>query len=176
METAIKAGTLMTGMFPDRDSAERAYKAIQLRGYASDEIYLVMSEDVRNKHFASDGHTVNIGNKALEGTGTGSAIGITVGAIAAAIAAVGVSIVVPGLGLVIAGPLVAAAAGAGAGGVAGGLIGALIGAGIPQERAVIYEKGLQEGNIVVGVRPKSDADAEYIQNDWIKNNVIEIHH
>ena len=176
MDTKIKSGELMTGMFPDRESADRAYKAIQLRGYGSNEIYLIMSEDIRNSHFSSDGHTTGIGNKALEGTGTGSAIGLTVGAIAAAIAAVGATIVLPGLGLVLAGPLAAAAAGAGAGGLAGGIIGALVGAGIPKERAIIFEKGVKDGNIVIGVRPKNETDAGYIENEWIKNKVLEIHH
>ena len=55
-----------------------------------------------------------------------------VGAALAALFAVGTVVVVPGLGLVLAGPIAAALAGAGAGGVTGGLIGALIGAGIPE--------------------------------------------
>ena len=63
-----------------------------------------------------------------------------------------------------------------AGGIAGGLIGAMVGAGIPKERAIVYEKGLQEGHIVIGVHPRNAADAEYIQNEWIKNGVLEIHH
>jgi hypothetical protein len=170
------SGTLLTGMFRDRESADRAYHALMARGYKSDEIYLLMSDETRDKHFAGDIHTKNIGNKAMEGAGTGSAIGMTLGAIAAAIAVVGTSIIIPGLGLVIAGPLVAAAAGAGAGGLTGGIIGALVGAGIPQERAVVYERGIREGHVVLGVRVHSSADAEYIENEWLRNNVLEIHH
>ena len=49
-----------------------------------------------------------LGSKAAEGAGVGGAIGGTVGAILAAIAAVGTTIAIPGLGLVIAGPLAAA--------------------------------------------------------------------
>ena len=48
--------------------------------------------------------------------------------------AVGSTIAVPGLGLVVAGPIAAALAGAGAGAAAGGLIGAMVGAGIPEDR------------------------------------------
>jgi hypothetical protein len=176
MDTKIKSGELMTGMFLNKEDADRAYTALQLRGYGSNEIYLLMSEDTRSKHFHDSIHTKNIGNKALEGAGTGSAVGITLGAIAAAIAVAGTTLIIPGLGLVIAGPLVAAAAGAGAGGVAGGVIGALVGAGIPKERAIVYEKGIREGSIVLGVRPKTDADAEFIENEWIRDNVVEIHH
>lgn len=98
----------------------------------------------------------------------GGAIGGTVGAIAAAIAAVGTSLAIPGLGLVVAGPLAAALAGAGAGGATGGLVGALIGAGIPEERVKHYEKGIKSGGILMGVRPRSDDDAGYFEREWSK--------
>jgi hypothetical protein len=57
-------------------------------------------------------------------------------------------------------------AGAGAGGATGGLIGALIGAGIPEERAKYYEEGIKNGGTVIGVRPRNDEDAEYLENNW----------
>ena len=130
----------VTGLFTDRDRAERGYQALTARGYDAKDINLVMSDDTRKKHFASGAET-ELGTKAAKGAGVGGAIGGTVGAIAAAIAAVGTSIAIPGLGLVVAGPLAAALAGAGAGGAAGGLVGALIGAGIPEERVKHYEQG-----------------------------------
>jgi len=70
---------------------------------------------------------------------------------------------------VIAGPLAAALAGAGAGGLAGGLIGSLVGAGIPEERARVYEKGVKEGGIVMGVKPRSIEDADYFEREWKKS-------
>jgi hypothetical protein len=57
-----------------------------------------------------------MGWKAAEGLGVGGAVGRGVGAALAAIFAVGSTIVVPGLGLVVAGPIAAALAGAAAGG------------------------------------------------------------
>ena len=89
-----------------------------------------------------------------------------VGATLAAIAAIGTSLVLPGLGLVIAGPLAAGLAGAGAGGVTGGLIGALIGAGIPEERVKHYEEGIKHGGILMGVTPRSDEDARHFETRW----------
>lgn len=165
---------LITGMFRDRDSAERAYQSIHDRGYTNDDVHLIMSEDTKKKHFAEVGKT-ELGNKALEGAGTGSAIGGTLGAIAGAVAAIGTSLLIPGLGIVVAGPLAAAIAGAGAGGVTGGIIGAMIGAGIPEARARVYEKGVKEGNIVIGVRTRNDEDAAYFEDEWRRNNAIEIH-
>jgi len=106
---------MLTGMFPDRESTESAYRTLSERGYTTDDVNLVMSDDTRKKHFAK-GET-EIGNKALEGAGTGSAIGGAVGAAVGVIAAIGTSVLIPGLGLVVAGPLAAGLAGAGAGGV-----------------------------------------------------------
>lgn len=158
---------MVTGMFRDRDSAERAYNALPGRGYSERDINLAMSDETRRRHFA-DGET-ELGNKAAEGAGVGGAIGATIGAIGAAIAAVGTSLVIPGLGIVLAGPAAAAIAGAGAGGVTGGLIGALVGWGIPEERVKHYEEGIKQGAIVMGVTPRSDEDAEYIEREWRNN-------
>src|SRR5436190_15204728 len=126
----------LTGMFSDRESTELAYNDLHDRGYTDEDIDVVMSDETRKKHFSDDdiGGT-EIGTKAAEGAGKGSAIGGAVGAIAGIVAALGTSIAIPGLGLIVAGPLAAGLAGAGAGGLTGGIIGALVGAGIPEARA-----------------------------------------
>lgn len=159
--------SMVTGMFRDRESAERAYSSITARGYKDDDVNLVMSDDTRKRHFGDDNVAeTELGNKAAEGAGTGSAIGGTIGAIAAAIAAIGTSLVIPGLGLIVAGPVAAALAGAGAGGATGALIGALVGSGIPEERAKVYEDGVKDGGIVMGVTPRNAEDAELIEREW----------
>lgn len=168
--SATGRSRMVTGMFKDRESAERAYGSLATRGYDKDDVNLLMSDETRKTHFAPDGRETELGNKALEGAGTGAAIGGTVGATLAAIAAIGTSIALPGLGLIVAGPLAAALAGAGAGGATGGIIGALIGAGIPEERVKHYEEGLKNGGIVMGVNARSDEDAEYFESDWKNNN------
>jgi hypothetical protein len=160
---------LVTGLFNDRDSAERAYQSVSDMGYDRNDVNLVMSDETRKKHFSGDGAQTELGNKAAEGAGIGGAIGGTLGAIAAALAAVGTSIALPGLGLVIAGPLAAALAGAGAGGVTGGLVGALIGAGIPEERVKHYEEGIKNGGILMGVKPRSDEDAARFEQEWTRH-------
>src|SRR5678815_921567 len=75
----------------------------------------------------------------------------------------GSTIVLPGLNLIIAGPIVAALAGAGAGAATGGVIGALIGAGIPEYRAKVYEAGLLSGGILLGVETKSDEEGDKLE-------------
>jgi len=92
------------------------------------------------------------------------------GAIIAGIAAIGTNVVLPGLGLVVAGPLAAALAGAGAGGLTGGLVGALIGSGIPEDRAKLYDEGIRNGGMVMGVNPRNPEDAEYFENEWKNYN------
>jgi uncharacterized protein YjbJ (UPF0337 family) len=165
-ETGARTGknSWVGASFSDRDSAERAYSSLTSRGYRQDDINLMMSEDTRKKHF-SDADT-ELGSKAMEGAGVGGAIGTTAGAILGALAAIGTSVLIPGLGLVIAGPLAGALAGAGAGAATGGLIGALVGSGIPEDRAKEYEADVKNGRIVMGVNPRSPEDADYFANEW----------
>ena len=166
-KTTDQDARIVTGLFKDRDSAERAYQDLSERGYDKSDINVVMSDETRKRHFSdSSAPQTELGSKAAEGAGIGGAIGGTLGAIAAAIAAVGTSIAIPGLGLVIAGPLAAALAGAGAGGVTGGLMGALVGWGIPEERIKHYEAGIKEGGILMGVKPRSTQDAGYFEQQW----------
>lgn len=165
------SGNLVTGLFPDRESAEAAYNSAHARGYSKDDVNLIMSDDTRTRHFAGEntGIQTELGSKAAEGAGIGGAIGGTVGAILAGIAAVGTSIALPGIGLVIAGPLAAAAAGAGAGAASGGLLGALIGWNIPEERVKHYEEGIKNGGILMGLRTKNDDDATHFESEWKQN-------
>ncbi|WP_296444058.1 hypothetical protein [Rhodoferax sp. UBA5149] len=166
---------VMTGLFPDRESAELGYNTLSERGYTKDDVNVVMSEDTRKRHFATAGTETELGSKAAEGAGVGGAIGGTVGAIAAAIAAVGTTIALPGLGLVIAGPLAAAIAGAGAGAATGGIVGALVGWNIPEERVKKYDEGIRKGGILMGVRPRSDEDAAYFESAWKTNRANDVY-
>lgn len=167
MVTTNTKDPLVTGLFPDRDSAEHAYHELSARGYSQDDVNLVMSDETRRRYFPGDKSIqTDLHTKATEGAGIGAGIGGTLGAVAAAVAAVGTSIALPGLGLVIAGPLAAALVGAGAGGAAGGLVGALIGMGIPEETVEHYEQGIKNGGILMGVKPKSEADREHFSARW----------
>ena len=167
MASVNKHAPLVTGLFPDRESAERAYQDLSALGYSDRDINLVMADDTRKRHFSdSDSARTALGTKAAEGAGFGAGIGGTLGAIAAGVAAVGTSVVLPGVGLVIAGPLAAALVGAGAGGAAGGLLGALIGWGIPAETVKRYEQGIREGGILMGVKPRSAEDAQHLTARW----------
>jgi hypothetical protein len=165
MNQQDKNSRLVTGLFTDRASAERAYQHATARGYGKDDINVMMSDETRKTQFSGDTET-ELGSKAAEGAGIGAGVGGAVGAALAAVAAVGTTLVLPGLGVVVAGPLAAALAGAGAGGLTGGLLGALVGAGIPEERVKHYEEGLKSGGIVMGVNTRSDEDTAHIEQSW----------
>ncbi|RTQ45339.1 hypothetical protein EJV47_25960 [Hymenobacter gummosus] len=165
-----QSGRYLTSTFRDRASAERAYESLSARGYTKDDVNLLMSDETRKTHFGDDTAHTELGSKAMEGAGVGSAIGGTAGAVIGAIAAIGTSVALPGLGLIIAGPLAAALAGAGAGGLTGGLVGALVGSGIPEERAAEYESDIKNGGIVMGVRPRNDEDARHFQDEFRRNS------
>lgn len=149
---------LVTGLVRTRLDAERAVERVMSCGYKRNAISLAMSD-------AACSHRVDGGNgsMAVAGAGVGGAMGCAVGAAFAAFAVVGASVAFPGLGLVVAGPIEAAIAGASAGSAAGGFVGALVGAGIPERRARVYESGLRQGAILVGVHATSERDAEILE-------------
>ena len=159
----------VTGLYDSPDSANRAYQGLRdTHGYDEADIDVLMTDETRTRHFGDvkPGTEFTTGTKAAEGLGKGSAIGGGVGAALAALFAVGTSVVIPGLGLVVAGPIAAALAGAGAGGATGGIIGALIGAGIPKERAITYDAGLKKGGIVIGTRARDAKHAADLERDF----------
>lgn len=153
---------ITTELFKSKEAAEKAYNDALESGYSPKDINVIMSQDSRDKYYGSV--LVKEESKATQGMGVGSGTGAAIGGIVAAIAAMGTSLVVPGAGLIIAGPLVAGLAGAGAGGITGGIIGALIGWGIPEDKAKIYETGIKSGGIVLGVEEKSNGTP--LQSSW----------
>jgi len=160
--------SILVGLFNNKDNAEKAYDDLKDCGYTTDEINVVMASDTRDKYYSDkdDASQTEMGNKAWEGAGTGGTIGGVVGGIAGAIAALGTNLLIPGLGLVVLGPLAAGLAGVGAGGITGGIIGALIGAGVPKEKADVYNEGLKNGKILISVHPHSEEDANRLAKKW----------
>ena len=69
-----RSNRLMTGMFRDRESAERAYECVTSRGYTDKDVSLLMSDDTRTRCFPRDTVTkTELGTKAAEGAGIGAA-------------------------------------------------------------------------------------------------------
>ena len=161
---ADRSREVLTGLFRDRESCEQAYGCVTARGYGKDDVSLLMSPDTRKRMFPKSEGDTELGTKAAEGAGIGALTGGGAGALLAGLAAAGIA--VPGLPIIAAGPLAAALAGGVTGGAIGGILGALIGYGIPEERAKLYHKGIEEGGVVLGVTPRTPEDAEYLEREW----------
>lgn len=162
---------MVTGVFRDRYDAERAFDYLHAQGYADSAINVLMSDRTRTAHYPmskkpDDSH--DAGTLATEGMGVGGAVGTAVGAALAAIAAIGTSIMIPGLGLIVAGPIAAAFAGGGAGAVTGGLVGALVGAGLTEQNAQAYDEALRNGGIAIGVIPRDADHAGELQRTFLE--------
>lgn len=162
---------MVTGVFRNRMDAEQAFEYVRGLGYADSEVNVLMSDQTRASFLPSSTEEKHpAGTLATEGMGVGGALGTAIGATIAAIAAVGTSLAIPGLGIVIAGPLAAALAGGGAGAVTGGLVGLLAGAGMTEQNAEAYQEALRNGGVALGVVPHSSEDASDIQNRFKELN------
>lgn len=156
---------MVTGLFRDRERAERAIATIASHGYAPNDINVVIDDDVRQRHLASrNAKDSALARTEADGVDLGGPAGGTLGTLFTAMTAVGTFLLVPGL--VIAGPIAQALTAAGAAAVTGGLIGALHDWGIPKERVDRYEAALKDGGILLGVNARSEDDAELIEGEW----------
>lgn len=154
--------TRIDRVFHNANSAHAYYDSLIDRGYNKDDITILMSKETKDKYYDSEHR--DTGSEALEGAGAGSVIGGAAGAIAGAIAAIGTSLVLPGIGLVVAGPLVAAFAGAGVGGAGGAIIGALTKAGLSDSKSAEYVDYLEKGKIIISIDPNNQEDRTYLTN------------
>jgi hypothetical protein len=142
--------TMLTGVFNEAYKATQAIDRLHAAGFANDDISVLTSESTSDHAFA-----VKTGSKVGEGAAIGGALGGAVTAVLAGLTTVGV-VLSGGLGMVAAGPIVAALAGAGAGAAAGGVVGGLIGLGIPEHEAKYYEGVIKAGGVLVGVKADGD--------------------
>jgi hypothetical protein len=138
--------TAAFGIFPNRTAASEAVDELIEAGFRTEDISVLMQENVGTKDFAHEKHT-----KAPEGTTTGAVAGGAIGGTLGLLAGIG-ALAIPGLGpFIAAGPIMATLAGIGSGGVVGGFIGALVGMGIPEFEAKRYEGRIKQGGILVSV-------------------------
>jgi len=138
--------TAVYGIFRTRGQAENAVDRMVAAGFRTEDISVLLPENVGTKDFATEKNT-----KAPEGTATGVVTGGVVGGTLGLLAGIG-ALAIPGLGpFIAAGPIMGALAGIGAGGAVGGLVGALVGMGIPEYEAKRYEGRIKEGGILMSI-------------------------
>jgi hypothetical protein len=138
--------TAVYGIYRTRAQAEVAVDELLAADFRSEDISVLLQDNVGTKDFAHEKHT-----KAPEGTTTGAVAGGVVGGTLGLLAGIG-ALAIPGVGpFIAAGPIMATLAGLGTGGALGGMIGALVGLGIPEFEAKRYEGRIKEGGILLSV-------------------------
>ncbi len=155
------------GLFNSWDDADRAIVRLEEAGLNKKNVSVIVKD--RNGG-------AQITQTTTAGTGeeitSGAAVGGAIGALAGLLVGIG-AISLPGIGaILIGGPLAAAlgltgaaattVAGAVTGALAGGFVGALVSLGVPKEEALVYEKGIQEGGVMLAVETTEEAKARTI--------------
>jgi hypothetical protein len=142
----MSKNTAAFGIYPTRNSVEKAVDALKAAGYRNTDISVLFPHNEGSKDFAAEKNT-----KAPEGVATGASAGVVIGGALGWLAGIG-ALAIPGVGpFIAAGPIMAALAGAGVGGTLGGITGALIGLGIPEFEAKRYEGRIKKGCILLSV-------------------------
>jgi hypothetical protein len=165
----LEDNKMLIGLFLNNSQADKAFDILKSKGYTNEEINIVMSENTRTNYYPTKTEVTESVSSSMEGAKTGTAIGSTLGATIGSIIGVAVAIssniIIPGIGLLIAGPILVGIAGASTGVVTGGIIGALLGVEADETKTQQYEKHLQEGQIIIGVHSKPQ-DIESIKLAW----------
>lgn len=139
----------LIAVYDNSKNAEDAVTELKDMGLTKD--ISVMAKDTDDNKVHAHDVQKDLPNQAAKGATSGAIVGGVIGAIAGTVLAGVATLTLPGLGIALAGPIVAAFAGAGAGGAAGSLVGALTGLGVPEERAKKYEEYINKGEILVAV-------------------------
>jgi hypothetical protein len=142
------------GIFKSEESVNKLLEELSRLGL-SENVSVLMSDETRSYYHNRLGlegtpdtfrtGTIREGfeqkSKLPEGSATGGLIGGLLGLVIGSLTLVG-NVLAPGVGLLVAGPLVGALTGGAVGVSAGGLLGALIGIGIPEIEAKVYDESL----------------------------------
>ena len=151
--TTDVAGETVVGLFADLPAAERGIDGLKAAGFSEQQIGVAV-RDKQQQHDLTQG----TGTQAAEGAATGAVSGGVLGGVVGLLAGVG-ALAIPGIGPIIAGGALASTlAGAGIGAAAGGMIGALAGMGVSEEDARHFERGFQQGGVLVTVAAGDEAE------------------
>lgn len=135
---------MVIGIFKDSKHAGMAVSEFKDKGLTND-ITVVAKDDVMK-----DTSVHEIKKDVSEGATAGAVAGATVGGLAGLLAGVA-SFVVPGVGLLVLGPLATVLTGVAGGALSGSVMGALVDYGVPEEKAKLYEQKLNAGEVLIGV-------------------------
>lgn len=136
---------IRVGVFDSEPAADRAVAGLLAAGFSKDKISVVSSRPAVHHVEHED-----VASVAPSGSHTGGAIALggTIGSVLGGLATVVGVAATGGIGLIVVGPLLAAAA---AGGVAGGFVGAMMTRGFEPAIADFYDQALSKGQYLVAV-------------------------
>jgi hypothetical protein len=159
----------VAAVFDNQAAAERAVAAVAATGIEREEISVIwphpeaaerggsepspVSDDLApgDVVVTEDAEVSHAASRAAMGGLVGAALGLAAGV---------ATLLIPGFGLVAAGPIASALAGAALGAATGGLAGAFEDMGVSPEHAARYEAHLAAGRLLVSVRaPEDHVDA-----------------
>jgi hypothetical protein len=159
-----RVGRTVVGLFRNRSEAEDTIRELKAAGFTNDQIGVAIQDKTGSgestREPAAEGSRTDVDEeevgKIVEETATGMAEGASVGAITGGVIGglVGLisSLLIPGLGpVVVGGVLASTLMGAGLGAATGGLIGALVGMGVPEEDAKYFDAGFRKGGTLLTV-------------------------
>ncbi|HSX57904.1 MAG TPA: general stress protein [Candidatus Saccharimonadales bacterium] len=170
METVI-------GVFPARDDADRAIRALDNLGYKSEDMSIIVKDgDIEHRVGSQDNVTDNVASGAVAGGAIGGLAGLLIGVGALAI---------PGVGaFLIAGPIAAALgltgaaattiSGAVTGALAGGLVGAIATLGLPEREARYYEERVREGAVLLAVSVSNEQNSGEVEDLFRENRADQV--
>jgi hypothetical protein len=144
------AGRTVVGLFHDRADAESAIENLKQAGFTNEQIGVAMRDRGEQRELA-DGTDTGVATGAATGAISGGIVGGLIGLLG--------SLLIPGIGPVVAGGVLASTlVGAGAGAATGGIIGALVGMGLSEEEATHFDTHFRQGGILVTVNAGARTD------------------
>lgn len=133
----------VVGLFSHRSAAEAAIHDLRAAGFADSSIGVAMQERVEQGDLLDQ-----FDREPAEGAAKGAVGGGLLGGLLGLLG----PLLIPGLGTVVAGGVLASTlAGLGIGAATGGILGALSGLGVPEEDARHFDRGFREGGTLVTV-------------------------
>jgi hypothetical protein len=135
------------GIFDSVPQAEAAVEELLAAGFSVDQITVVCSDELKERHFRAFEHTEPAGTNTPSAAAIGSAVGAAV-----------VGATTATLGSLISLDAAAAMGGAGlwTGTIFGGFVGAMMSRGTENELANFYQQAVQSGRILVAAEAHGD--------------------
>jgi hypothetical protein len=154
---AAPPGVVVVGLFPDPDAAAQAIRQLQEAGFTKEEIGAIMPKRGPGGEPLAElveGEDLEV---EADATKTGAATGGIIGGLLGLVG----SLLVPGLGAVtLGGVLASTLLGAGVGAMTGGLVGMLVGMGASRAEAEYFDRAVRAGGTLVTVQPGAAARAD----------------